>query len=70
MKNKVHLYIAISFMLLITGCGKYLDVVPDNIVEVSKYYENREKAYTGLATCYSFMPKLDNINESMNFVNG
>jgi hypothetical protein len=64
-KNKIHLYTGLAFLLLIGGCGKYLDVVPDNIVEVSKYYENRQKAYTGLATCYSYMPKLDHIDQSM-----
>ena len=53
-------------MLLLCGsCSDYLDVVPDNTVEVENLFETEIKAYQALAACYSFMPHNDDVNSSM-----
>jgi len=44
----------------------YLDIVPDNTVEIKSIFENKESAYSALAACYSFMPNNEQINNSMN----
>ena len=41
--------------MLFTGCD-FLDVVPDNTVEVGSLFENRDKALNALSTCYRYMP--------------
>lgn len=50
--------------MLFTGCD-FLDVVPDNTVEVGSLFENRDKALNALSTCYRYMPNYEKIHESM-----
>lgn len=40
---------------LLSSCD-YLDIVPDNTVQITSIYENKDKAYGALAGCYSFLP--------------
>lgn len=65
MKSKIT---AISFIiglsLLLTNCN-YLDIVPDNTVEVGSLFENRDMAITALSTCYRYMPNYEKLHESM-----
>ena len=56
-----------SFLILgmgTTGCN-YLDIVPDNTIEISSLFENRDQAYKALSTCYSYMPNFEKVHESM-----
>ena len=46
------------------GCN-YLDIVPDNTVELSNLFETKEKAYNALADCYSYMPDIEGVHQSM-----
>ncbi|TKG96414.1 RagB/SusD family nutrient uptake outer membrane protein [Puteibacter caeruleilacunae] len=49
-------YILGVMLLAFTSCADFLDVVPDNTVEVEHMFETREKAFGALATCYSYLP--------------
>ena len=65
MRSKI---IAISFIiglsLMFTRCD-FLDIVPDNTVEVGSLFENRDKALSALSTCYRYMPNYEKLHESM-----
>lgn len=65
MKSKIT---AISFLLslsvILTNCN-YLDIIPDNTVEVGSLFENRDKALNALSTCYRYMPNHEKLHESM-----
>ncbi len=65
MKSKI---IAISFILslsvILTNCN-YLDIIPDNTVQVGSLFENRDKALNALSTCYRYMPNYEKLHESM-----
>lgn len=57
MKNKIIKYIAsLSLFLSVSGCGDYLDVVPDNIAVIEDAFETRENALRFLATLYGYLP--------------
>jgi len=57
MKKVVDLIIIPVFtcLCLLPSCD-YLDIVPDNAVQITSIYENKDKAYGALAGCYSFLP--------------
>ncbi|MEP1489451.1 MAG: RagB/SusD family nutrient uptake outer membrane protein [Algibacter sp.] len=55
----------LAILLLGASCSEYLDVVPDNTVEVEHLFQTKAKAFSALATCYSFMPYNDNVNNTM-----
>ncbi len=40
-----------------TSCGKYLDVVPDNVATIENAFALRAQAQKFLYTCYSYMPR-------------
>ncbi len=65
MKSKIT---AISFIIglsvLLTNCN-YLDIVPDNTVQVNSLFENRDMALTALSTCYRYMPNFEKLHWSM-----
>lgn len=65
MKSKI---IMVSFIvgvaLLIAGCN-YLDIVPDNTVQVGSLFENRDMALTALSTCYRYIPQYEKLHESI-----
>lgn len=44
-------------LILISGCKKYLDVVPDNVATLENAFTVRTQAQKFLATCYSYMPR-------------
>lgn len=57
------------FTIIILGLNvvscNYLDIVPDNTVEISSLFENKTKAYRALSTCYSYMPNFEKFHNSM-----
>lgn len=65
MKSKI---IAFSFLIglsfILTNCT-YLDIVPDNTVQVGSLFENRDKALNALSTCYRYIPQYEKMHESM-----
>lgn len=65
MKSKI---IAVSFILslsvIMTRCD-YLNIIPDNTVEVGSLFENRDKALSALSTCYRYLPNHEKLHESM-----
>lgn len=65
MKKYIKYIKALAILLLCGSCSEYLDVVPDNTVEVEHLYETEIKANQALAACYSFMPHNDDENSTM-----
>lgn len=62
-----------SFLLwcfLISGCSKYLDVVPDNVATIDNAFTMRNTAEKYLFTCYRYLPKLGNLSENPAFSAG
>lgn len=65
MKSKIFIISFIAGLsLMLSGCD-YLDIVPDNTVEVTSLFENRDRALGALSTCYSYMPNFEKIHWSM-----
>jgi hypothetical protein len=64
MKYKIFTICLLSISILFTRCS-YLDIVPDNTVEVESLFENRDKALNALSTCYRYMPNYEKIHTSM-----
>ena len=58
----------ITYLLLIlfsyTSCDEYLDIVPDQTQEIDLLFDRQEAAYTALVTCYSYLPKNDDLYSS------
>ena len=50
------IFISTLLALGLTACGDYLDIVPDNTVDLDSIFETKDKAYHALADAYSFMP--------------
>ena len=46
-----------------TGCD-YLDIVPDNTIELTNLFETKEKAYRALSDVYSYMPNINGVHAS------
>jgi len=65
MKSKIRIFFTALFgMLFFTQCN-YLDIVPDNTVEIGSLFQNRESALTALSTCYWYMPQYEKLHWSM-----
>ena len=65
MKSKIiAISLIISLSTILTKCD-YLDIIPDNTIEVGSLFENRDKALSALSTCYSYMPNFEKLHESM-----
>jgi hypothetical protein len=59
---KKHLNILIVLLIsIITSSCDYLDIVPEKTQELSLVFERKEQAYKALATCYSYLPKSDDL---------
>ncbi|MDD2245057.1 MAG: RagB/SusD family nutrient uptake outer membrane protein [Dysgonamonadaceae bacterium] len=64
MKSKIFLVCLLGITLLFSRCD-YLEIVPDNTVEVGSLFENRDKALNALSTCYRYMPNFEKLHQSM-----
>ena len=65
MKSKIFFLSLLTGLLSVfTGCD-FLDIVPDNTVQVGSLFENRDKALSALSTCYRYMPQHEKLHESM-----
>lgn len=50
--------------LFATGCH-YLDIVPDNVTKLEDLFETKEKAYSALVDCYSYLPNNFHVHSGM-----
>lgn len=65
MKSKIIvLSLIIGLASILSGCN-YLDIVPDNTVEVTSLFENRERALSALSSCYRYLPNYEKVHRSM-----
>ena len=55
-------------MAIVLGMGScdYLNIVPDNTIELESMFETQKQAYGALAACYEYMPNYGWLNNSMN----
>ncbi|MGS2762869.1 RagB/SusD family nutrient uptake outer membrane protein [Sinomicrobium sp. M5D2P9] len=51
-------------VLVFPGCDKYMDIVPDNIAELDQAFSMRSMAERFLFTCYSWIPRGNNLGEN------
>lgn len=56
-KHLVFSVVLVTAILSISGCKKYLDIVPDNVAVIDNAFTMRAEAEKYLFTCYSFLPK-------------
>ena len=68
MKYKI-LMIVITTVFL-TGCNKFVDVVPDNVATLEYAFRMRTTAEQYLATCYSFIPEGGNVSANVGLFGG
>lgn len=65
MKSKIIIISCLlGSLLYFTKCS-YLDIVPDNTIEVGSLFENRDRALNALSTCYRYMPNYEKLHNSM-----
>lgn len=65
MKSKIiTISLILSVSVFLTHCN-YLDIIPDNTVEIGSLFENRDKALGALSSCYRYLPNHEKIHESM-----
>ncbi|MCY4779151.1 RagB/SusD family nutrient uptake outer membrane protein [Sphingobacterium sp. UT-1RO-CII-1] len=48
--------VALFFMITVSGCNSYLDILPDNIANIDHIFANRKEAERYVATLYSYAP--------------
>lgn len=58
------IFISAVMAVGLAGCGNYLDIVPDNTVDLNSIFETKDKAYNALADAYSFMPNVEAFHDS------
>ncbi len=61
---KKYILYSLLILLTLTSCDEYLDIVPDQTQELDLLFDREESAYTALATCYSYLPKNDDLYSS------
>ena len=59
-KQLITFALAVSGLLCSNSCGKYLDIVPDNVPTLDRAFNMRTTAERYLFTCYSYMGSLAN----------
>ncbi|SMO83770.1 Starch-binding associating with outer membrane [Saccharicrinis carchari] len=60
MKKYTNILLVLLAALMLASC-EYLDIVPEKTQELSLVFERKEQAYKALATCYSYLPKSDDL---------
>jgi len=53
------IYLALSCIIMLVSCKKYLDIIPDNIPTIDYAFDDRVRAERYLVTCYSYLPNLN-----------
>ena len=62
--NLKHIITAATFIIVMSSCD-YLNIVPDNTIELETMFETQEQAYGALSTCYEYMPNWGWLYNSM-----
>ncbi len=68
--KKIVLYIYSFSLIFLGSCQNYLDIVPDNIATIENSFNMRVSAERFLYSCYSYLPKLSNIELNPAFTAG
>lgn len=55
--KKIIKTIVLCGLLALSGCNKFMDVVPDNVAELDQAFSMRTMAERFLFTCYSWLPR-------------
>lgn len=58
--NIIKYFLLLVTAVLIGSCNKYLDIVPDNVADLSYAFRLRTTAERYLASCYSYIPRFGN----------
>jgi hypothetical protein len=58
---KILKYTLLLFILIAWGCTDYLDIVPEKTQELGLLFERKNEAYKALSTCYTYLPKNDDL---------
>ncbi|TKG96928.1 RagB/SusD family nutrient uptake outer membrane protein [Puteibacter caeruleilacunae] len=59
--RKLHIYVVLLCMFV--SCD-YLDIVPDNVATIDNAFTDKFNAEKYLFTCYSYLPKMGDINQN------
>jgi len=62
--KKLSAIIYIFFLLSLSACKKYIDVIPDNIATIQDAFTNRTQTEKYLFTCYSYLPREGNVTSN------
>lgn len=55
---------------MLSACGDYLDVVPDNVGTIEHSFSNRNEAEKYLFTCYSYIPEYHSERANVGLMGG
>ncbi len=69
MKNISQILIVIFSIMIFTQCD-YLDIVPDETAQEKDMFANTKAAERFLYACYSYMPRANHTQQSMDFLTG
>ncbi len=58
---KIKIITLLVLITVISGCEDYLDIVPEKTQELDLLYDREQQAFKALATCYSYLPKNDDL---------
>ncbi|HWW42554.1 RagB/SusD family nutrient uptake outer membrane protein [Pedobacter sp.] len=71
MKRNINIFAtALILLCVVTGCKKYLDVVPDNIGTIDYAFRMRTEAEKYLYTCYNNLPYFGDTSSDPGFMTG
>jgi len=71
MKRNINIFAtALILLCAVTGCKKYLDVVPDNIGTIDYAFRMRTEAEKYLYTCYNNLPYFGDTGSDPGFMTG
>ncbi|WP_118197002.1 RagB/SusD family nutrient uptake outer membrane protein [Albibacterium indicum] len=68
--KKLYIYVSLITGLTFGSCQNYLDIVPDNVATIDNSFNMRVSAERFLFSCYSYLPKLSNIEKNPAFTAG
>ncbi|MGF7232115.1 MAG: RagB/SusD family nutrient uptake outer membrane protein, partial [Arachidicoccus sp.] len=55
-------------LLFLTGCNKFLNILPADIATLDQAFQLRATAEKYLFTCYSYLPHLADANSNYTFL--
>src|SRR5690606_1670336 len=69
MKNILY-FLTCVFLLTLTGCNKFLDILPDDKPVLEDAFKDQYNAEKYLFTCYRFLPTFANPHNSLGLSGG